>query len=137
MTLSSLTGAFVRSPAGVTRARTPVELTTRDAGLPIAPPVKLPSVLWLSRPNGISVAGAAVAANVVSGTAVEASLIAGVAPAQLGGTDNLPIVCALPIVADAARAPRPPRPPRPAAACPGKDSPPSSEPKPTPWLHGW
>src|SRR6202012_3731979 len=132
MTLSSLTGAFVRSPAGVTRARTPVELTTRDAGLPIAPPVKLPSVLWLSRPNGISVAGAAVAAKAVSGNAVEASLIAGVAPAQLGGTDTLPIVCALPKAADAALAPAP-RPP----ACPGDDNPAPSEPRPMPWLHGW
>src|ERR1700740_1187555 len=137
MTLSSLTGAFGRSPAGVTRARTPVELTTRDAGLPIAPPVKLPSVLWFSRPNGISVAGAAVAANVVSGNAVEASLIAGVAPAQLGGTDNLPIVCALPIVAETPRAPRHLNPPTRAAPCPGEDSPPFSEPKPVPWLHGW
>ncbi len=67
----------------------------------------------------------------VVGKAVEASLTAGVAPAQLGGTDNLPIVCALPTAADAARAPRP------AAACPGEVSPPPNDPRPIPWLHGW
>src|ERR1700729_3845586 len=133
MTLSSLTGPLLRSPEGTTLARTPVELTTREAGLPSAPPAKLPSVLWLSRFIGISVAGAAVAAKVPSGNgaAVAASLTAGVALAQLGGTDSLPIVCALPTVAAAALAPRP------AAACPGEDSPPLSDPRPIPWLHGW
>src|SRR5271155_1936371 len=131
MTLSSLTGPLLRSPAGTTLGLTPVELTTRAAGLPSAPPVKLPIVLWLSKLSGISVAGAAVAAKVPSGKAVAASLTAGVAPAQLGGTDNLPTVCALPIAADAALAPIP-RPPR----CPGEDSPAPSEPRPTPWLQG-
>src|ERR1700719_1854906 len=82
MTLSSLTGPLLRSPAGTTLGLTPVELTTRAAGLP--------SALWLSKLSGISVAGAAVAAKVPSGKAVAASLTAGVAPAQLGGTDNLP-----------------------------------------------
>src|ERR1035441_1021295 len=129
MTLSSLTGPLLRS-GGVTRARTPVELTTREAGLPSAPPAKLPSVPWLSTPNGISAAAGA-AAKLVSGNAVEASLIAGVALAQLGGTDNLPTVCALPMAADAARAPKP------GAKCPGEDSPPFSAPSGTPWLHGW
>src|ERR1700684_132586 len=129
MTWSSLTGPLLRSPAGSTLGRTPVELTTREAGLPSAPPVKLPIVLWLSRLSGISVVGAAVAAKAPSGNAVAASLTAGVALAQLGGTDNLPIACALPSAADAARAPKP-------AACPGEDSPPLSEPKPIPWLHG-
>src|ERR1700758_3867821 len=129
MTLSSLTGALLRSPGGVTRARTPVELTTRAAGLPSAPPVKLPSVPWLNSPIGISVVGAA--ARLVVGKAVEASLIAGVALAQLGGTDNLPTDCALPRAADAALAPRP------GAKCPAEDSPPLSDPNPIPWLHGW
>ena len=58
----------------------------------------------------------------MSGNAVEASLIAGVALAQLGGTDNLPTVCALPRAADAALAPKP------GATCPGEDSPPFSDP---------
>src|ERR1700757_2216214 len=131
MTLSSLTGPLLRSPGGVTLARTPVELTTRAAGLPSAPPVKLPSVAWLSRPNGMSVAGAA-AAKALSGNAVAVSLIAGVAPAQLGGTDNLPTVCALPRAADAALA----APPICGATCPGDDRPPFSDPNPIPWLHG-
>ena len=74
--------------------------------------------------------GAAVAAKALSGNAVAASLTAGVAPAQLGGTDNLPTVCALPRAADAARAPRP------GARCPGDDRPPFSEPSRIPWLHG-
>src|ERR1700754_4021662 len=118
MTLSSLTGALLRSPGGVTRARTPVELTTRAAGLPSAPPVKLPSVPWLNSPIGISVAGAA--ARLVVGKAVEASLNAGVALAQLGGTDSLPTVCPLLSAADAALAPRP------GATCPGEAKPPFS-----------
>src|ERR1700752_5258411 len=100
MTLSSLTGPLLR----------------RAAGLPRAPPVKLPSVPWLNSPIGISVAGAAV--RLVVGKAVEASLIAGVAPAQLGGTDNLPTDCAPPRAADAALAPMP------GARCTGEDSPP-------------
>ena len=87
---------------------------------------------WLSALSGISIVGAAVAAKAPSGNAVAASLIAGVAPAQLGGTDNLPIVCALPRAADAARAPKPRQ-----ATCPGDDSPPFSEPRPIPWLQGW
>jgi hypothetical protein len=77
----------------------------------------------------MSVAGAA--ARLVLGKAVEVSLIAGVALAQLGGTDNFPTVCALPRAADAALAPRP------GAKCPGEDSPPLSDPNPIPWLHGW
>src|SRR6202012_2622110 len=116
MTLSSLTGPLVRSPGGVTRARTPVELTTRATGLPSAPPVKLPSVPWLNRPIGMSVAGAA--ARLVLGKAVEVSLTGGGPLPQRGGTDNSPTVCALPRAADAALAPRP------GAKCPGEDSPP-------------
>src|ERR1700730_18880416 len=100
MTLSSLTGPLLRS-AGVTRARTRVELTTRAAGLPSAPPVKLPSVPWFNRPIGMSVAAGA-AAKLVSGNAVEASLIAGGGLAQLGGTENLPTPCAPPRAAPGA-----------------------------------
>src|SRR5690349_20047462 len=131
MTLSSGIGPLARAGA-VTLARTPVELTTRDAGLPSAPPAKLPRLALLSALSGASIVGAAVAAKALSGNDVAASLTAGVAPAQLGGTDNLPTVCALPRAADAARAPRPPRP----APCPGDDSPPLSEPSATPWLQG-
>src|ERR1700744_6511044 len=103
ITLSSGTGPFDRVGV-VTLARTPVEVTTRDAGLPSAPPAKLPRLAWLSALSGISIVGAAVAAKAPSGNGVAASLIAGVAPAQLGGTDNLPIVCALPSAAAAAPA---------------------------------
>src|ERR1700749_2075514 len=116
ITLSSGIGPFVRAGV-VTLARTPVELTTREAGLPNAPPAALPRVAWLSALNGRSIVGAAVAAKAPSGNAVAASLIAGVAPAQLGGTDNLPTVCALPRAPAAAR-----------AACPGEDSPGPSQP---------
>src|SRR6202034_2052242 len=130
MTLSSGTGPFDRAGV-VTLARTPVELTTREAGLPSAPPAKLPKLAWFSALSGTSIVGAAVAAKAPSGNAVAASLTAGVAPAQLGGTDNLPTVCALPRAAVAALAPRPPRCP------PGEDSPPLSEPRPIPWLQGW
>src|SRR5947208_4785862 len=91
ITLSSGIGPFDRAGA-VTLARTPAELTTRDAGLPSAPPARLPRLAWLSALSGISIVGAAVAAKAPSGNDVAASLIAGVAPAQLGGTDSLPTV---------------------------------------------
>ena len=114
----------------VTLARTPVELTTREAGLPSAPPAALPSVAWLSALSGRSIVGAAVAAKALSGNAVAASLIAGVAPAQLGGTDNLPTVCALPRAAVAARLPGPgPRMPR-------RGQPTVQRTQRTPWLQG-
>ena len=101
ITLSSGIGPFDRAGA-VTLARTPVELTTREAGLPSAPPAALPSVAWLRAPSGRSIVGAAVAAKVLSGNAVAASLTAGVAPAQLGGPTACP---------PSARCPEPQSPP--------------------------
>src|ERR1700761_6551723 len=131
MTLSSGTGPLERAGA-TTLARTPVEATTREAGLPRAPPAKDPRLAWLSALSGSSMVGAAVAANAPSGNDVAASLIAGLALAQPGGTDILTIGCAPPSAAVAALGaiPRPP-------TCPGEVSPAPSEPRPMPWLHGW
>ena len=58
----------------------------------------LPSAAWLSRLAGIPAAGAA--ARLVAGIAEETILIAGVADAQLGGTDNFPTTLASPTPAD-------------------------------------
>ncbi|GLE52100.1 hypothetical protein [Mycobacterium montefiorense] len=65
----------------------------------------------MTRPLGKP--GTAAAATLVAGSALEASLIAGVAVAQLGGTDNLPTVGALPSTADTGLAGTA------AATCPG------------------
>lgn len=93
---SSLTGPCRRSPV-IARVGMPVVLTTRAAGLPSAPPARLPRVASFTRPEK-SVAAAA--ARLVAGSAVEASLIAGAAVAQPAGTDSLPTVGALPSTAD-------------------------------------
>lgn len=54
----------------------------------------LPNAIWPSRPAGIPAAGAAAAA--VAGVRPLANRMAGVADAQVGGTDSLPTVFASP-----------------------------------------
>src|SRR6185437_1944977 len=109
MTSSSLTGAAAALPP-LARARAPLPLYTW--AFPRAPPVMLPSAAWPSRLPGSSAAGAA--PRLVTGNALVASLIAGVADAQLGGTDNLPTRFDSPTPADTALLRPAPRMPSPA-----------------------
>lgn len=112
MTASSLTGVLALPPWIRIRPLPPVAARGRAA--PSAPPAMLPSAAWLSRPPAIPDAGAA--ARAAAGAPVAARRIAGLAEAQLGGTDRLPTRFASDMVADTVElrpAPSPPRSPAP------------------------
>src|SRR6201988_4751458 len=91
---------FLRSLSGVRRPRTPLLATTVGAPAPIALPSTPAAGMELNMPAS-AIAAAGTASGPAADNAAATVLIAGVAVAQLGGTDNLPTnVPALPISAD-------------------------------------